>query len=247
MVACIKHQKDYCLDCIREERAALANASVCETHAKYAGSGMRLHCKACDERALAAVGLTPHYERLMVTPEASKRREGQVIAFIGKQLCFFEKDAPQPEINKPIEVMITRALYNRTENGYYKHDSVMALLLREATDDYVLIPHDGFECSGSMCRTTAASWMTPDEMRIVGITPNSKLSRPRDLVANLTPGRTDVWEASNVNSSFDRLARMPLRPGKAWVRRSALTDGNFVRIEGLARVEDGIYAQGVRK
>ena len=114
-----------------------------------------------------------------------------------------------------------------------------------------LISHDGFECFGTMCRTTASSWMTRDEMLEVGLKPEkfflNKLER-RGMVANITPGRTGVWEADNVNSSYYNLPSIPLRPGKVWVKRNDLKVGrSFVRAEGLARVEDGIYAGYVRK
>ncbi len=160
-------------------------------------------------------------------------------------------DAPIPEIGKAVEVMITRALYRKDPSDSYRQDSVLALLLRPVTEDYALISHDGFECFGTMCRTTASSWMTRAEMLEVGMKPEkfflNKLER-RGMVANITPGRTGVWEADNVNSSYYNLPDIPLRPGKVWVKRNDLKVGrSFVRAEGLARVEDGIYAGYVRK
>lgn len=257
---CAKHNKTRdiigtCWECVREERMALAVASRCEEHTKYAGTGMRLGCKACDRAALAAVGLTPDYEPIIVTPVPNKRRVGQAVAFIGKQLCFFENDSFPVEIGKPVEVMITRAIFHRDENGHYKrgNGSVMALLLRVVTPDYVLVPHDGFECSGSMCGTTASCYMTYDEIRDADIRRISlsqydlKYPRARVLIANLTPGRTGIWEAENVNSSFYNLPDIPLRAGKVWVERKRLEARGMVRIEGIARIEDASYADGVRK
>lgn len=240
-----------CWDCLRADREALALKSVCEAHTQYAGKNIHADCRACDKAALEAVGLSLEYKPLVVTPIPSNKKDGQAVAFIGKQLCFFEHDAPIPEIGKAVEVMITRALYRKDPSDSYRQDSVLALLLRPVTEDYALISHDGFECFGTMCRTTASSWMTRDEMLEVGLKPEkfflNKLER-RGMVANITPGRTGVWEADNVNSSYYNLPSIPLRPGKVWVKRNDLkVSRSFVRAEGLARVEDGIYAGYVKK
>lgn len=175
-------------------------------------------------RPVNVVSPTP-YDRLVVTPEQSKRHPDRVVAFIGKQLCFFEKNCTIPPIGQSTEVMITRALYRRNENGYYDRSQIIALVIRPVTDADVLVEHNGFECAGTMCRTTA----------------NARLDG--DFVL-LTPGRTDIWVADNVNSRFYGNDNTPRRPGYVWILRE--NDG-IARVQGLARVEDAEYADHVRR
>ncbi|NEI71057.1 hypothetical protein GR212_15870 [Rhizobium lusitanum] len=181
----------------------------------------------------------PAYEPLIVTPVASKKRPGNVIAFIGRQMCFFEKEKPQPAVDVPIEVMILCPIYGRNAEGVIEHHRVFALVLRVVTEEWTLIEHDGFECAGSMCSTTA------------------RMTGPKHLIETrgsrigpwLTPGRSQIFEADNVNAgSTWRQPYVALRPGKAWVSTKKLTGGDFpLRVEGLARVEDGMYAHAVKK
>jgi hypothetical protein len=129
--------------------------------------------------------------------------------------------------------MITRALYNNRKDGMGRDwNSVLALLLKVVTPEWTLITHDGFECSGSMCSTTA-----------------TMIKENGERGPWLTPGRSQIFEASNVNAG--RTWQQPyqaLRPGKAYVSTAQLQAGHFpLRIEGLARVEDGMYARAVKK
>lgn len=180
----------------------------------------------------------PDYEPLMVTPVDSKKKPGEVIAFIDRQLCFFEREAPAPPVGTPIEVMILKPLYHRKDVQGFDFHRIFALILRAVTPDWTLIEHDGFECSGSMCRTTA---------RMTG--PKNLIdARGRGIGPWLTPGRSEIFEAGNVNSGWTwKQPYTPRRPGKAWVSTDKLTAGEFpLRIEGLARVEDGEYARAVK-
>lgn len=182
----------------------------------------------------------PVYEPLIVTPIPSRHKSGSAVAFIGKQLCFFEKEEPMPAFDVPIEVMITRVLYHRHPEGHefaghYDWTRILALVLRPVSNKYVLISHGGFECSGSMCRTTAnihaEDGSRGDDMRCI------------------TPGRSIIYEASNVNSGTTwKQQYTPLRPGKVWVERVKYEDqwSNFFRVEGVARVEDLMAARYVK-
>lgn len=196
----------------------------------------------CDERFLEKPPRPmPKYEPLMVVPTASRKKPGQLIAFIGKQLCFFETqmqdprskerfDVPMPIIDVPVEVMITRPLYHKKDNGY-DFTRVMALLLCPVEPHFALIEHDGFQCSGSMCATTA------------------HMVNPGGRQPWLTPGRCQIFEASNVNAgSTWKVPYTAKRPGKVWVHRPALEAGHFpLRAEGLARIEDAMYYKAVRQ
>jgi hypothetical protein len=183
----------------------------------------------------------PEYEPLMVRPVESKKKPGNVIAFIGRQMCFFENKEPQPPIGETVEVMILKPIYARKPDGHFDFRRVFALILRVVTPEWTLIEHDGFECSGSMCRTTA------------------RMTGPKELVDRhysggigpwLTPGRCEVFEAGNVNVGTGPCDHpyVPLRPGRVWVSTERLMAGEFpLRAEGLCRVEDGMYAHAVKK
>lgn len=73
-------------------------------------------------------------------------------------------------------------------------------VVEPVTAEYRLVAHSGFECSGTMCATTA--W-TNDE-----------------AVGCLTPGRVmDLLPvAQNVNARVDGRDRQPRRPGRIYVR-----------------------------
>lgn len=165
----------------------------------------------------------PEYSPIMVTPRPSNREGNGPVAFIGPQLCFFERDVTV-ELDKPIQVMVTRPLFarERDENGRVR---LIALLLRPVTDEYTLIEHKGFECSGSMCSTTAV------------VVNDGKFSFA-------TPGRTMVVEADNVNAgSTWKEEYEALRPGKIFAKK---IEGRW-RAEGLARLEDAEYYSVIRK
>ena len=73
-------------------------------------------------------------------------------------------------------------------------------VVEPVTAEYRLVAHRGFECSGSMCQTTA--W-TDDK-----------------VTGWLTPGRVmDILPvAENVNTRVDGRDKRPLRPGRIYVR-----------------------------
>jgi hypothetical protein len=202
--------------------------SVCGAHLKYEGSGMDLSCVDCDRAALEAAGLPLTYEPLIVRPVVSNKKPDKVVAFIGKQLCFFENDVQMPAVSVPVEVMLTRPLYHTGPDGRRKWDSVMAILLRPVTSEYTLLSHRGFECSGSMCSTTATA---------------REPGRMGKSYGFITPGRTQVREAGNVNASSTLQNYTPKLPGKIWAREH---EGRW-RAEGLARLEDAAYYHAVKK
>lgn len=189
----------------------------------------------------------PEYAPLIVTPVQSRKKPGEIIAFLGKQMCFFEKKDRIPEVDKPVEVMITNAIYGRREDGMRDFNRVFALILRVVTSKFTLIEHDGFECFGTMCQTTAT--MTGPRELLERFYSHGKTYKPTERIIGpwLTPGRSQIYEAGNVNAPYDH-PYVPLRPGRAWVSTKKLEDGHFpLVIEGLARVEDGMFAHAVKK
>lgn len=190
---------------------------------------------------------------LVVTPVVNQRRPGGVVAFIGKQICFFERNGPQPQVGKPVEVMISRPLYKwvETDDPEKKHRHVLtAVLLRPVDPDlHILVAIDGFECSGSMCRTTARGVITDGRRQI----PIAEFYGTDDKSGRsmwLTPGRSDIREASNVNAG--RTWKQPYKPAiptNVYVERSILEEkrGCGVRVAGLTRPEDCRYAYMFRR
>lgn len=83
-------------------------------------------------------------EQLTVVPVPSNKKEGRTVAYIGKQLCFFEADVVTPTVDVPIEVMVTRALYRKTVSNRIDTSQLMALMLRPVTSRYAKVPHSGF-------------------------------------------------------------------------------------------------------
>lgn len=186
------------------------------------------------------------HEPLIVTPVESKRRAGQVIAFLGNQICFFESGTPQPPVGVPVEVMITRPLYYRNDAGGYDWNRLMALLV-EAVDPmkHLLVAIEGFECSGSMCSTTALGCLSSGSpISREEVWSGSKSSSRLDV----TPGRTHVRVANNVNAG--RTWRVPYKqliPTNVYIERELFKEKRtMIRAAGLTRVEDGEYRHLVK-
>lgn len=104
----------------------------------------------------------------------------------------------------PAEYMIVRQLGSHP-TGF---------IVEPVTSEYELVRHKGFECAGSMCRTTASA---------------IDHSRP-----TITPGRCEniMHIADNVNSRFNRQPDQPLQSGSVYIRQGEQ------RAAGLAHLED---------
>lgn len=205
------------------------------------------------------------HEPLMARIQPNRRDPSKAIAFIGGQLCFLERDSITPPMGNVVEVMITRAMYGRHPEGHQyaghtDHGSLRALMI-EVVDParHVLVAIDGFECSGSMCRTTATGRVTdgtrpltsedvyPEQPRGMSGTAWSSIQITQRMW--LTPGRCDIFTADNVNSRFYKQEPTPVRPTNVWVERAILAEkgGCGVRVAGLTRIEDGQWARLVRQ
>jgi len=170
----------------------------------------------------------PDYPTLEVKVIAGKKNPKEVVAFINRQLCFFEKDDPFPKVGSTVEVMITRWRWRKLPDGTYDMSKPLAYMLRVADlERFVKVRHYGFECAGSMCATTASVDDLPDS--------NGKSRRTW-----VTPGRTGIFQADNVNAGYTwKQEYAALRPGFIWVDKKRY-DARLspLRCEGMARVED---------
>ena len=203
------------------------------------------------------------HERLIARAQPNRRDSSKMVAFIGKQLCFFERDSAIPAEGEEVEVMITRPLYARyPENhkwaGSPDRGKIIALMIEVVDQEkHVLVAIEGFECSGSMCRTLANGRpteghraLTAEEMyppRLRGESVSTWNERTRGAMW-LTPGRCDIFVAENVNARFDRREPTPIRPTNVWVSRAEYEEksGCGVRVGGLTRIEDGTWGKLVR-
>jgi hypothetical protein len=124
--------------------------------------------------------------------------------------------------------MMTRPLFRRSAEGHYDFGNMIAVLIRVVTPDDVLVHHWGFECYGSMCCTTASARYNGENRM-------------------LTPGRTHVRVADNVNVGWNGTERQDLRPGYVYVDRKEIERSGKARAIGLVRVEDADYELLFRK
>jgi hypothetical protein len=192
----------------------------------------------------------------MARIQANRRDPSKAVAFLGQQLCFLERDSVVPPVGTAVEVMITRAVYGKNEFGHPNYRSLQALMIDVIDPErHMLVAIDGFECSGSMCRTTAygretdgSRLLTSDDVhprKLTGESTSAWSDRSRGSMW-LTPGRTDIFVADNVNARFGE--SRPTRPTNVWVQRAEYVEksGCGVRVAGLTRVEDGDWAKLVR-
>lgn len=94
----------------------------------------------------------------------ARGRKGDTICDIDGILCLFPRRIEQPAPDQDIEVMITHhpnpiwpdLPYDAPEEVRRANPPRIGFLfVAPVTEDHVLVSHKGFECSGSMCRTTA--------------------------------------------------------------------------------------------
>jgi hypothetical protein len=196
------------------------------------------------------------HQPLTATVQPNRRNPGQVVAFMGAQLCFFERGTPTPKAGATVEVMIVRPLHPRDGDGNVDFDRLTALEIRvvdHATN--MLVATDGFERYGSQCSTTAFGCPTdgsralerPDGYR--GRIVRRESDKLRDTFT-LTPGRSGIRFADNVNARpGDPRSLAQIVPTNVWVERDPRTgralrrsrvpgDSPTVRVAGLTRIED---------
>lgn len=198
------------------------------------------------------------YRPLVATVQANRRRPGEVVAFLDGQLCFFERGTPMPRAGETVEVMITRPVHPKDDQGYYDYARLTGLMVQVVDRErHMLVALDGFECSGSMCATSAFGTPTQGLRPVRRDEVFTPAPRPREKCATftVTPGRTGVRFADNVNvrcgeDSAPQIAtnvwvdRDP-RTGEA--QRQARGNGRTVRTAGLTQVADLECAALVRR
>lgn len=203
------------------------------------------------------------YAPLIARIERNRRDASKRVAFIGKQLCFLDRRFPLLDPGTEIEVMVTHASYGVHPEGHQYAGSTDWSVLRGLAIQPVdrelheLVAIDGFECSGTMCRTTAHG-RTTDGSRVLTSEEVYPTRRPgeslrdlnsRDRSMSVTPGRTDVFVAENVNVGFNGRQPTPRRPMNVWVEKSRIAEnsGCCVRILGLSSLDDATWSRLVRR
>lgn len=199
------------------------------------------------------------YAPLVARIQRNRRDATKRVAFIGRQLCFLDRRFPVLDPGTEIEVMVVQASYGIYPDDHQWAGSTNRFALRglmiQPVDRalHALVAIDGFECSGTMCRTTAHGRETDGSRALTSeevyprIRPGESISawnaRDRGTMW-LTPGRTDVFVAENVNARFDRREPTPLRPMNVWVERSQIAEksGCGVRVLGLSSLDDADWS-----
>jgi hypothetical protein len=195
------------------------------------------------------------HKPLLATVAPNRNKPDQVVAFIENQLCFFERDTPVPAVGETVEVMITRPVHPKGDR-FFDFDRLTGLMIQVVDRTrHALVAIGGFECSGSMCSTTAWGAVT-DGSRALGRDDIIQGSGPgrRELRDNftITPGRSRIRFADNVNAKHGEY--LPSIPTNIWVELNNRTGraerqprGGCVRVAGLTRIEDLECAHLVRR
>lgn len=125
-------------------------------------------------------------------------------------------------LDRPVRVMIT--------GGLKTHPA--GFIVEPVGPEHVLVEHKGFECSGSMCRTTARGRVIETDRPIF-----------------LTPGRVEdlLHVADNVNVGWHGQAEAPLVPGKVWVTRGENRAAGLDELDDHARLKQAQIAEWRRK
>ena len=192
---------------------------------------------------------------LLATVAPNRNKPGQVVAFIENQLCFFEPDSLVPAVGETVEVMITRPVHPK-DDRFFNFDRLTGLMIRVVDRErHALVAIDGFECSGSMCSTTAWGAVTDGSRAIgrddiiQGTGPSRVQLRDNFMV---TPGRSRIRFADNVNAKPGEC--LPSVQTNVWVDLNPRTGrperqprGGNVRVAGLTRIEDLECAALVRR
>lgn len=148
---------------------------------------------------------------MFVEIRANRRHGGSPLAIIEGIPAYFPDSMPQM-VGTTVEVMVTGILFHRDERGYLTGNP-KCLFIRPVLSSDTKVAFRGFECIGSMCTTTSQATIV-------------ETNKPTWL----TPGRTGVYVAENVNANFYKLPPNPLVPGIGYVIR----DGEHnQRLEGL--------------
>lgn len=163
---------------------------------------------------------------MLVEVIANKRDSSRRLAFIKAETVRFGKvripayfSADDPYELGEMNVMISGVLSKKDEKGYLKLDEIPNnLFIRKPTKEDDFVEFDGFECSGSMCQTTAqAKTYLGDRFTIT----------PGKLMPHLVV-------ADNVNAHFNKRPEYPLKAGRGYVKKGPK---GLYRLEGLADLD----------
>lgn len=189
------------------------------------------------------------YKPLIANVRPNRDRQGQVVAFIENQLCFFDRSSVIPEPGERVEVMIVHPVYGLYPEGHpsagiANPNSLVALRVRVIDPLlHMLVAIDVFEYSRTTHRVSARGRET-DGTRVLTsseVYPPKQLNESKEKWADrsqgsmwVTPGSTGIIVGPGVQNHLSI-------PTNVWVERSKVekTKGCGVRICGLSRMEDG--------
>ena len=194
------------------------------------------------------------HKPLMVRATNSRKDPSKRVAFLGKQLCFFDQNSPMPKAGEDLEILLFRPLYSRYPAGHeyqgqLMRDSIHAILVKPVDPKlHMLVAIDGFACEGTPCRTTARGRETDGTTLFLSEEVHSFSDTHKDGVMWLTPGISGIFCVNHVNPKPGQILE-PKLPTNVWVERSDYEQksGCGVRVEGLTRLEDAAWFKYIRQ
>ena len=204
------------------------------------------------------------YVPLLARIERNRRDATKRVAFIGPQICFLDRRFPVLDPGTEIEVMVVEPSYgvhpiDHARPGVMDRSTLRGLMIQPVDRTiHALVAIDGFECMGTMCRTTAHGRETDGSRPLTTqeVHPRPEKGESREAFRArdrgsmwLTPGRAGVAVADNVNVRHDRSDARPLRPMNVWVERDMVRErsGCGVRVLGLSSLDDADWSPLVRR
>jgi hypothetical protein len=174
------------------------------------------------------------YVPLIAEVTENKNKSGSLVAFVQRQLCFFERDTDISDlkVGDTVEVMLTRGLYKRHPEGHEyagrpNWNGLVALIIdRVDPEKHKLITTVGF--------TALEDKESPIRATTTGNIDGNK------TIYTLGVGKTG---ASRANVGGDPT------PIRVWVDKDDLTPKKDVIIttKGLTRLEDGSWWRLISK
>ena len=193
------------------------------------------------------------YTPLMARVERNRHNPNRTVAFIERQLCFFDPDTPVPDVGQEAEVMITGCYYGRypkkhPNRGFLNLEFMMGMNIRVVDRRlYTLVAIDGFIKKKTSPRILSFGRPTDGSRPLTRHDVYPEKSADEDNDTWLVRKNQSIWVDagctgvlySDQTEPEDRVS--PVRPMNVWVKTSALSGetNGIVPIVGLTRPEDG--------
>lgn len=188
---------------------------------------------------------------MLLTFEKSQKDPSKLIAFLkGSTRRFGDVSIPAfPDRKSSIvegeqEVMINNVLLYKTEEGRWDFKRrPKCFIVRNPTIETTKVFFNGFECSGTMCTTTASAFdyvegRSYDELYQEYFKTRNHSALPYKYHGTITPGllHSFLRVAENVNVRFDGSDRQPRIPGIGWIEENP--NNGYMRLAGVNSLQE---------